>query len=124
MLTADGHVQQPLAATAAGFVAPNYLPADRVRKPEEMVGPAIVSHDQSWRQILFPNLYAYDKTELAEAEAEALARQKRELEKAARKKVGLVGREIDRDSKCAVSSFPSIHPLTLTFLPICHRMKS
>lgn len=96
VLTADGQVVMPLPEASAGFKPPNDLPEDRIRAPEDMVGPAIVSHDQTWHQALYPDLYAYDKAALAEAQAEEEARRQRELERERRRKVGR--REVVRDA--------------------------
>ena len=88
VVDADGAVQRPLP-TAEGHRAPDELPPAQIRAPADIVGPAIVSHDQTWRDALFPNMYAVDKATVKEAEEAARtkteAAKKREAEAALRR---------------------------------------
>lgn len=86
IVDANGVVSNALPLAAHGFKAPSELPGDRIRGAEEMVGPAIVSHDQTWRQALFPDRYAVDKATLAEAEAEAQTRREHAEQRAREEK--------------------------------------
>lgn len=56
LLDQTGHVHQPLGVDG-GFQCPT-IPADRLRAPSQMRGPAVVAHDQTWRCAIMGAIYA------------------------------------------------------------------
>lgn len=65
VLGVDGKISNPFGQPSFGIPSnvdlPASLPQHRLRDPDEIQGPAIISHDYTWRCLTRPTVFASEK---------------------------------------------------------------
>lgn len=57
-ILADGTIGTLFGASTTSYIVPEGLDKTRIRSPDKIVGPAVVSHDNTWRSIEDASLFA------------------------------------------------------------------